>query len=231
MAATLRIEVAQEEDLPRLMELFLPAFEHTKYMQLVGDTNTTENRVAAAARHLHTWKEHAEVSNVPLCIKCIYTDLTTRQETIISTAYWAIYDRPRAEHQYTKPVYLFRGEWVEDEAKREEAQQWAQPAANRTAKWFGSKPHGELSLMCTDPAWERKGAATMCIQWGLDRCAERKIPAWLTASPAGKPLYERMGFEVAEESNRAAGRGVPMIWWPEGTAEKDKKPVLPDWGK
>lgn len=71
----------------------------------------------------------------------------------------------------------------------------------------------------------------MCVQWGLDQCAKLGIPAWLEASEAGKPLYERLGFQVAEKADLSVGRGVPMIWWPEGTREEEKRPVMPDWGK
>ncbi|KAK4494709.1 hypothetical protein PRZ48_014065 [Zasmidium cellare] len=122
MANNNRVEVAKEEDIPRLMQIIIPAFEHMKYMQLVGYTNTPENLAVAGARHLQAWKEHAKVSDVPFCIKCTHTDPTTGQETLFTAACWAIYDRPRPEELYTKPIDLFRAEWVEDPQKRKEAQ-------------------------------------------------------------------------------------------------------------
>lgn len=43
MLSNLRVELSREEDIPRLMELVVPAFEDDRYSQLVGDTNRPRN--------------------------------------------------------------------------------------------------------------------------------------------------------------------------------------------
>lgn len=39
----------------------------------------------------------------------------------------------------------------------------------------------------------------MLLQWGLDKAQEEKRDAFLVATPAGKPLYSHMGFEVMHD--------------------------------
>ena len=69
----------------------------------------------------------------------------------------------------------------------------------------------------------------MCVQWGIERCRELGIPAYLEASAEGRPVYEKLGFEVVEEvpveldGNIEIERG--MMWWPPGTEDKQKKPL------
>ena len=54
-----------------------------------------------------------------------------------------------------------------------------------------------LTYIGTDPQYERRGAATALIQWGLDRCCESGAPAYLESTLEAVPLYERLGFKIA----------------------------------
>lgn len=99
MASQLRVEPAQEEDIPRLMEIVAPAFVPYSYAQLVGDTDTPENREAMAKRHLHAWRDHTKRFKYTPGIKCVHVDPVTGKETIISSATWTIYDRPRSAEE------------------------------------------------------------------------------------------------------------------------------------
>lgn len=227
----LRVEPSTEDDLPRLMELVLPEFEDIPFSQLVGDTNTPSNRVAAAGRHHHTWREHAKHSIIPFAIKCIHTNADSGAETIISNAEWAIYDRVRTQQEYTTPVYLLSADWVADGAMRRQAQEFIRPVVDARVRWMGGKPHGVLLFMVTDDSFRRLGAATLCIQWGLDHCAKLKCPAMLEATEMGVPVYEQLGFEIMERI-KVQNRSLPiMIWWPPGTRDEDKRQALPGYGQ
>ena len=52
----------------------------------------------------------------------------------------------------------------------------------------------ELTLLATDPHYERRGAGTLLVQWGLDKCKAEHYPAYLEATPEGSGLYKRLGF-------------------------------------
>lgn len=78
----------------------------------------------------------------------------------------------------------------------------------------------------TDPAFQRLGGATKCIRAFLAFCAEADVPALLEASEAGRPVYERLGFQVMDYID-CGGVVLPvMIKWPEHYTTEDKKPVM-----
>lgn len=233
---SLRIEPSREEDISRLMQLVIPPFEDMPYCQLVGDTSTPENLEKAGERHIRTWREHATYSHLPVSIKCVHVDPVSSEETIVSTAEWFIYARTRTEKEYTTSNYLLSAAWVTDEEIRSKAQAWRQPVLDGRVRWMGGRPCAVLMYMATDPAFARRGAATMCVQWGLDRCKDLGIPAILEASEEGLPLYRKLGFELMEEREiydpTTDGMRTTrfMVAWPEGTTEEDKRPALPGYG-
>ena len=42
--------------------------------------------------------------------------------------------------------------------------------------------------------FQRRGAGTLLMQWGIERAAALNLPAYLEASSAGYPLYLKLGF-------------------------------------
>ena len=51
----------------------------------------------------------------------------------------------------------------------------------------------------TDPEHHRRGAGAILIAWGVGKADSAHLPAFLEASPMGKPLYARMGFNQIHE--------------------------------
>ena len=51
-----------------------------------------------------------------------------------------------------------------------------------------------LNLLCVHRDWQRRGAGTLLVQWGLARSESLGLPAYLEASPAGYGLYLKLGF-------------------------------------
>lgn len=52
-----------------------------------------------------------------------------------------------------------------------------------------------LGLLCVHREAQRQGVGAALVQWGLDRSKEEGLPAYLEASPAGFPLYQKLGFD------------------------------------
>jgi hypothetical protein len=44
------------------------------------------------------------------------------------------------------------------------------------------------------PQAQRRGAASLLLQWGVERAAHDKLPIFLCAEPQGYALYKRHGF-------------------------------------
>lgn len=49
-------------------------------------------------------------------------------------------------------------------------------------------------MLATDPAHHRRGAGGMIMKWGAAEADRLGIPAYLEATEAGEPLYQKYGF-------------------------------------
>ncbi|EGR51399.1 uncharacterized protein TRIREDRAFT_104261 [Trichoderma reesei QM6a] len=212
----IRVETAREEDMPRCMELVLDAFGPFPNFDLIGGPNTEENRKLNAERHLRGYREHLEkYPSVSPGIKCVYTDPQTREERIIGFAEWFVWDRERTEEEYMVENYILRMEWIEDEVKRKRCLDAMEPEIALRRKIMKGRPFALLCYMCVDPGYRRRGAATACVRWGMERCAELGIPGYLEASEEGMKTYKTLGWEVYE-GGEEVGKMMfpPMVWWP-----------------
>ncbi|ETS85043.1 hypothetical protein PFICI_03068 [Pestalotiopsis fici W106-1] len=66
-----------------------------------------------------------------------------------------------------------------------------------SAQWYKSDMLG-LSLISTDPKYHRRGAAKALIVPMLELADSHGITAYLEATPAGKPVYEKLGFRQVD---------------------------------
>lgn len=73
----------------------------------------------------------------------------------------------------------------------------------RPAPGGGLLPPGPQALIVnvyTEPAWRQRGLAERVMRAILAWCAEAQIPSViLHASPQGRPIYERLGFQESNE--------------------------------
>lgn len=64
--------------------------------------------------------------------------------------------------------------------------------------------------MFTHPDYQKRGIASMQLQWGCDEADKAGQECYLDASPVGKSLYEKFGY-VAQTEHSVEGAGVPML--------------------
>lgn len=215
MASNFRIEPVKEEDMPRCMEICLPAFDFVPIQSIIAGPDTPDKYNVNAQRHIQGLREHAaKYPSVPPGIKCIYTDPVTGDEKIVGFAEWLIWDRERTEEEYSQENYILRLEWVESNKDRDHALSFMQPFFEERRRAMKGRPFGLLIYMCVEPEFRRQGVASQCVRWGMERCAELGIPAYLEASEEGMPLYKRLGWELMEGVSDLAGELPPMIWYP-----------------
>ncbi|KAI9705691.1 MAG: hypothetical protein M1820_005101 [Bogoriella megaspora] len=73
-------------------------------------------------------------------------------------------------------------------------------------------------VIACSPKFRRRGVGTLLLNWGLERAREEGIPVLLQATPAGKPLYEKAGFDkIAAGASQMMTQFVTteMLWEPE----------------
>jgi GNAT superfamily N-acetyltransferase len=73
-----------------------------------------------------------------------------------------------------------------------------------------AEPHWYLSLLGTDPSFQRRGVGSALLAPVLARAHEQGIPAYLeTQKEMNVPYYRRHGFELVEQIQ---ARGCPPMW-------------------
>ncbi|KAI1271244.1 hypothetical protein F5Y07DRAFT_25863 [Xylaria sp. FL0933] len=69
--------------------------------------------------------------------------------------------------------------------------------ASLSKKWGAEQMLG-LSLLCTSPAYHRRGAAKALLAPMLAIADAAGLRSYLEATPAGRPIYEKLGFRTVE---------------------------------
>ena len=67
-------------------------------------------------------------------------------------------------------------------------------------------------LISVDPKHHRKGLGKKLVNWGLEFAKKEGRDAYLTATEAGKPLYELCGFEALETYDCYGQPLTSMVW-------------------
>lgn len=73
----------------------------------------------------------------------------------------------------------------------------------------------DLGLLCTSPKYFRRGAGRALLVPMLELADAQGLKAYLEATAAGRPLYEKLGFKqvdtlVFEDSKPALGLDKPV---------------------
>lgn len=62
-----------------------------------------------------------------------------------------------------------------------------------------SDPYYMLESLATHPEQQGRGAGSMLLEWGLKKVDESGLSTYLSATAAGKRLYDKVGFEVVRK--------------------------------
>lgn len=56
----------------------------------------------------------------------------------------------------------------------------------------------DLDMLGVHPSYKGKGLGSKLLKWGLERADAEGLEVYLSASPEGKPLYEKFGFRIVD---------------------------------
>lgn len=83
-----------------------------------------------------------------------------------------------------------------------------------------------LYLLAVSPSSRKRGIGSLLVSWGMENGAKEGVICVLESSPAGKSLYERLGFKMIDEWVPFEGSKegfeqltAPMMVWQPGTAK------------
>lgn len=64
---------------------------------------------------------------------------------------------------------------------------------------MGGQAFVYLQLLSVRGSAQRQGIGGLLVKWGVDKADELGLAAYVEASPAGRRVYEKAGFEVIRE--------------------------------
>ncbi|OAL51696.1 hypothetical protein IQ07DRAFT_671792 [Pyrenochaeta sp. DS3sAY3a] len=200
----LRCCIAEPEDAPRIAEIHMAAFasnamllaqfrstavrhalQHSIELKALSDIEDSKTTVLFIRRDgMQTMLDEKESSNA--------LGIPLSDSTIIAFAKWAHPTEPHDE--YEEPPWI----WPEGTAL-DVLDDWTRLVEEAQTRAMGSQACYRLTFIAADPRYQRHGAGTLMVAWGLGRCEKEKVFAYLESTEEAVNLYKEQGFEAALE--------------------------------
>lgn len=201
----------EDEDFQFYPELIWRAFKDDLMGVLYPNGYSQADREHTTRTSLAKARKHGKDA---VWMKIIDTDLPADDDLrqITSVAHWHFYPHERSA-----------AELDAEQAESEKEDSSPPPGLNRAfADQFfgdigrlrrdimGGQPYILLHMLAVRPSHHRRGIGGMHLSWGDEKADELGLPLYLEASPMGRPLYERHGYEkVMDLPCDARGHGHP----------------------
>ncbi|KAF4972107.1 hypothetical protein FSARC_1247 [Fusarium sarcochroum] len=127
----------------------------------------------------------------PACRWAKVVDTDIGEDEMVAFTMWYMWDTPPTEEQHSFSSY--RGPSCNVEA----CELLFGGINKMRVSYMNGKPYAFLKLLHTDPKHQRRGAASLLLEWGLKEADRLGIPACLESSSQGRKLYEKFGFDEA----------------------------------
>ncbi|KAI0095553.1 putative GNAT family acetyltransferase [Hypoxylon sp. NC0597] len=202
----LTLVAAEPEDAPRIAEIHMAAFGSNAMLLAQFPTPTVRDALKKSIE-LKALADINDLQTTVLVVRDSGSDAPSspsepdrneqghgprEQGKTIAFAKWA--HPVSIDENYIEPHWVWPtgtdlkilGDWTN---KTEEAQRHA----------IGDSPCYRLTFIGTDPEYERRGAATMMVRWGMDQCRKNCVPAYLESTLEAASFYRKLGFEAVEK--------------------------------
>jgi GNAT superfamily N-acetyltransferase len=127
--------------------------------------------------------------------KCIDTDLDNQ---MIGVAEWYIFEKGKTLEEVEADCVL-RPPFPEE--RREATVEFMEDLFKARREVLGMQACVELGSIICHPDHQRRGAASLMLQWGIKEQDRLGVIGYLEGSERGRPLYEKYGFRAVQETH------------------------------
>lgn len=103
------------------------------------------------------------------------------------------------------PRPIFTNDMYPPTGNQDLARRFFQANADVSGRVVAGRPVWHLSLMMVRREWQGRGVGAELMRYGVEQVDAEGWMAYTNASPAGRPLYEKFGFETVECSDFGGG--------------------------
>ncbi|KIK61958.1 hypothetical protein GYMLUDRAFT_198772, partial [Collybiopsis luxurians FD-317 M1] len=190
MPSTLILSRADEADIDGFLDCLYPAFRGNDLGTVFFGYDTPASRASAKERIAASMKKGGQ--NVWLKV--------VEQETgkIISGSWWMIYPNWVPSDDLTEGAAAkVTIDYLENEDKIR-AETLLRDLLTRRARYTHTHPHVLLAFLFTDPPYQKLGAGSLQVEWGITLANELFVPWYVEATPTGHHLYAKSGAKDLE---------------------------------
>ena len=220
---SLKLCLAAPEDAPRIAEIHMAAFANNTMLQAQFPTPA----VRVGLRNSIELKSLADVEDAKITVLVVKNAPSPGEDEgkIIAFSKWT---SPVYSHEtYTEPPWI----WPEG-TDHNVLEAWARNTEAAMEDTLGDdlcyrehhsfttidlrisplmlySPNADsgLTFIGTDPAYERRGAGSLMVRWGIERSKSNGVPIYLESTAGAAPFYEGLGFTV----NKTVSLQLPPV--------------------
>ncbi|KAL6232789.1 hypothetical protein BDW75DRAFT_216798 [Aspergillus navahoensis] len=191
------------EDAARITEIYFSAFTNTLSQRIMPRTKEAE---AFQTANFKKSAEEAQSGQGKDMIKVLAT-APDQAPVIAGFALWKFYSGTSDSAQEEKE----KVEWPSS-SDRELCESFFSGVERERKTAIGDQPHYCLQMLAVDPAFSRRGLGARLLEWGLNRADEKQLTTFISASPAGRGLYEKHGCRAVHNYEVVPGyRETSMV--------------------
>ncbi|EMC91180.1 hypothetical protein BAUCODRAFT_152467 [Baudoinia panamericana UAMH 10762] len=189
------LEPMQESDMEASVDIMWEAFRDSIMGIMYPQGFTKAAREHTLQTSLKAWRKDPEKYRKN---KVIDTDLPDddRYNKIVGTAWWKFYPKPRTDAEIEKEDEESKQDGLPPDIDVSMIEGFGAALQHAKKVHVAGKPHIVLHILTTHPNHHRRGVGAMHLEWGFEQANKLGLPVWLEASPIGRPLYARMGFDT-----------------------------------
>ncbi|KAK3712573.1 hypothetical protein LTR37_009016 [Vermiconidia calcicola] len=194
----LELSPMEESDLDAYLEVAWLAFKD-EFMGLMypnGFTNAAKAFVKQ--RTLDDWRKYPDRIRA---MKVIDTDLPDDRPhgKIVGAAMWKFFSKDRTEEELRAEEKEGEKRGLPPDCNPALAEEFYGNLAKCKREIMGGKAYVLLNILATLPEYHRRGIGGMHMRWGLEQADRLGLPSYLEATPMGRPLYTKLGYEMVRD--------------------------------
>ncbi|KIX94455.1 uncharacterized protein Z520_09841 [Fonsecaea multimorphosa CBS 102226] len=137
-----------------------------------------------------------DLENDPTCHLMVVKEAMSGE--IASFAVWHFFP-PKSQEEVEQEM-LIQEVPLPDDANKELANRLVRNSIRKRHEVVASaigteKPYAYLAVIGTSPKYQKQGAASLLLQWGLERADDLELAAYVESAPPALRLYEKYGFK------------------------------------